>query len=387
MKIIHIYDIESYKINETYDFSEVLMEKNFGFRRIQNTGRGSYIISLPKEWVQDIGLERGSEVAFRMQDNFSLILTPEKIIEMRKGEESELREYWILKEQKDDPQSLCRKIAALYVVSADLIHIRFKDGDSSKYRSAINSLVKNMLLGSEIIEETPEEITLQILVNQSELPVEKAIRRMATLALSANKDAVLAMQNMDKNLIQNVIDVNNDVNRLNTYVIRQLKFGLERNLFRELGFKGPKEFLGYRIVANAIKSIAENALNVANNIATLNKLVKNQTLYLKETLDEEVYSQILTFNGTAHQLFDDSLKAMFKRNYEHADNIISKLGSFDTVGNDLIALITNKKLDPNLSLVFRLALDSARRIVEYSQDVAEVTLHRTVEEISPNQAF
>ncbi len=387
MKIIHIYDIESYKINETYDFSEVLMEKNFGFRRIQNTGRGSYIISLPKEWVQDIGLERGSEVAFRMQDNFSLILTPEKIIEMRKGEESELREYWILKEQKDDPQSLCRKIAALYVVSADLIHIRFKDGDSSKYRSAINSLVKNMLLGSEIIEETPEEITLQILVNQSELPVEKAIRRMATLALSANKDAVLAMQNMDKNLIQNVIDVNNDVNRLNTYVIRQLKFGLERNLFRELGFKGPKEFLGYRIVANAIKSIAENALNVANNIATLNKLVKNQTLYLKETLDEEVYSQILSFNASAHQLFDDSLKAMFKRNYEHADNIISKLGSFDTVGNDLIALITNKKLDPNLSLVFRLALDSARRIVEYSQDVAEVTLHRTVEEISPNQAF
>ena len=43
-----------------------MAEKDLGYRRVQCTGRGSYIISLPKEWVEDIGLKRGSEIAFNL---------------------------------------------------------------------------------------------------------------------------------------------------------------------------------------------------------------------------------------------------------------------------------------------------------------------------------
>ncbi|MFH0897519.1 MAG: phosphate uptake regulator PhoU [Candidatus Bathyarchaeota archaeon] len=363
------------------------MEKDLGFRRVQNTGRGSYIISLPKEWVQNMELKRGSEVSFKMQDDLALVLTPEKMIDEKRENEPKLKEYWILVEQGDDPQSLYRKITALYVVSADLIHIHFKDGNSSKYKAMINNLAKNMLLGLEIIDETPDEVTLQILVNQSELPVEKAIRRMAALTLSANKDAISLLQDKSDNLIQSVTDTYQDVNRLNMYVVRQLKFGLEKNLFRELGFRSPKEFLGYRIVVNDLKSIASNALNIVNNVVALGKLVEKQALYLKEPADKEIYSQILNFNSLAHQLFEEALKAMFKRSYEQADAIISKLESYVTLENDLITIMVSKRLDPNLSLVFRLALDSARRVAEYSRDVAEVTLNRTIEEISSVSAL
>ena len=30
-----------------------MAEKDLGYRRVQCTGRGSYIISLPKEWVEE----------------------------------------------------------------------------------------------------------------------------------------------------------------------------------------------------------------------------------------------------------------------------------------------------------------------------------------------
>jgi phosphate uptake regulator len=210
---------------------------------------------------------------------------------------------------------------------------------------------------------------------------------MATLALSANRDAILALKDRDKTLIQNVIDTYADVNRVSLYAIRQLKYGLEKDLFRELGFRTPKEFLGYRIVVNDLKSIADNAMNIVNNIIVLNKLTEDQTLFIKEPVDEEIYSEILNFNSLAHQLFEESLKALFKRCYDDADKTISQLESRSKLENDIITLISNKKLDPNISSIFRLMLDSSRRTLEYCRNTAEVTLNRTVEEISSKEAI
>ena len=360
------------------------MEKDVGYRRAQLTGRGSYIISLPKDWVQEVGVERGSQIAFKVQNDSSLILTPRKILEGRKeSEKPTLKEYRVLVEPKDDPKSVCRRITSLYVVNADLIHVRYVQGGvAPRFRGAINDLVKNVLLGSEIIDEKPNELTIQILINHPEFPVEKAIRRMAVLALSANKDAVSTLSNKNEGLIPEVIEVANDVNRLNLYAVRQLKYGMERNLFKELGFRTPKEFLGYRIVANDLKNIADNARNIVRKVTTFKEMIRNQTLFLKEAVDEEVYSQILDYNSLAHKLLEDSLKAMFKRDYEQADRIIFEVESIAKRENDLIVLISSKKMDPNISSILSLILDTSRRIVEYSQNIAEVTLNRTIEEVS-----
>ena len=66
----------------------MIMEKDLGYRRVQSTGRGSYIISLPKEWVNDLGIAKGSEVAFKLRDDSSLILTPSKMVEEKVSEKS-----------------------------------------------------------------------------------------------------------------------------------------------------------------------------------------------------------------------------------------------------------------------------------------------------------
>ncbi len=362
--------------------------KEFGHRRIQCTGRGSYIVSLPKKWVQDAGLKGGSEVFFKLSDDFSLILAPEKAFERSEEIGKVKKEYWIRVEPKDDLGSVCRKIKALYVTGADLMRIHFKGKENfSSFKAAINNLVRDTLLGSEIVDETPSEFTIQILIKHPEFPVEKAIRRMATIALSAHRDAILSLKDADKELIQNVLNAYNDVNRLNLYVVRQLKFGVERNLFRELGFKTPKEFLAYRIIVNDVKSVAENARNIVNNIIALRRIIENQTLFIKEPVDEEIYSQILNFNSLAHRLFEDSLKASFKWDYKQADSIISQIEPLAMAGNNIITLISSKKLDPHISSIFMLIFDSSRRIIEYSRNVAEVTLNKTVEDISSAQTL
>jgi hypothetical protein len=49
---------------------------------------------------------------------------------------------------------------------------------------------------------------------------------------------------------------------------------------------------------------------------------------------------------------------------------------------DSINLMLNKKIDPNLAAVLRLVLYNSKKMMEYSRDIAEVTLNRTVDEIS-----
>ena len=104
-----------------------MAEKDLGYRRVQCTGRGSYIISLPKEWVQDIGLKRGSEIAFNLEPDSSLTLIPRKIREKIDGEEGKkLKEYYVSVDPQEDLASTLRMIQALYVISADIIRVHFR---------------------------------------------------------------------------------------------------------------------------------------------------------------------------------------------------------------------------------------------------------------------
>jgi phosphate uptake regulator len=360
-----------------------LAEKDLGYRRVQCTGRGSYIISLPKEWVQDLELKRGSEIAFIIQPDSTLTLVPRKIQEKEgRGNEAKPKEYYINIDPKENIKSILRMIRALYAIGADIIRVHFKNPqDAVKYKNEIKNLSRENFLGSEIIDETADEITLQILIKHSEFPIEKAVRRMAIVALSANRDAIAALKDKNTALFESVIHSHNDVNRLGLYIVRQLKYGIERNLYRELGFRTPKEFLLYRIAVNDIESIAQNAMNIINNLGTLQKLIDDETLFVKDPVDEEIYNQLVNFSSQAHQLYDDSIKALFKREYKDAEKLISKRESLHPLENELIMLMSSKKLDPNIASVLRLIFDSSRRIMDYSGNMAELTLNRTVEEL------
>ncbi len=371
-------------INESFIIGGIsLAVKDLGYRRVQCTGRGSFIISLPKEWVEDLGLKRGSEIAFNIQPDKTLSLVPRKIMEKEGREEaSKPKEYFINVDPKGAPESALRMIRALYAIGADIIHIHFKNLiDAPKYKIETKNFVRDTFLGAEIIDETPDEITLQILIRHSEFGIEKAIRRMAIVALVANRDAIAYLNDHNTTLYESVIHARNDVNRLGLYIVRQLKYGIERNLYRELGFRTPKEFLLYRIAVNDVENIGENALNIINNISAFQKLINEETLFIKDPIDEEVYGQLTEFCAQAQQLYEDAIKAVFKRDYKDAEKLISKREAIVPLENALIMLISSKKMDPNLTSILRLIFDSSRRIMDYGRNMAELTLNRTVEEL------
>jgi phosphate uptake regulator len=299
-----------------------------------------------------------------------------------KNDTSKPKEYYINVDPKEAADSALRMIRALYAIGADIIRIHFKNlKDAPKFKIETKNFVRDTFLGAEIIDETPDEITLQILIKHSEFGIEKAVRRMAIVALAANRDAIAYLNDHSSALYESVIHARNDVNRLGLYIVRQLKYGIERNLYRELGFRTPKEFLLYRMAVNDIENIGENALNILNNIEAFQKLIKEETLFIKDPIDEEVYEQLNDFYTQAQQLYEDSVKAVFKRDYKDAEKLISKREAMVPLEHAIIMLISSKKMDPNVTSILRLIFDSARRILDYGRNMAELTLNRTVEEL------
>ena len=89
-------------------------------------------------------------------------------------------------------------------------------------------------------------------------------------------------------------------------------------------------------------------------------------------------TNLVNFSVQAHQLYDDAIKALFRRDYKDAEKLISKRESLKPLKNELIMLMSSKKIDPNIASVLRLIFDSSRRIMDYSGNMAELTLNRTV---------
>jgi len=359
------------------------MNQDLGYRTIQGTGRDSYIISLPKEWILKSELKKGSQLAFKVQEDSSLLLVPRKVLEKHEERKLALKEHSVEITRKEEPQSIARRIRALYAVSAELIHIRFREGEITfEQKISIKNTVKT-LLGSEIVAESPDEIDIRILIDHPAFPIDQAIRRMLAIAISMDKDAVSALKNFDEDLTQGVISSDDELDRLSLYVTRQLKYGVEHNMFNEMGFRSPKEFLGYRIVVKNIENVGDNAVSTAKNLLSFKKLIDADVLALIKPIDEEVYSSTLRFHSFTHDLLEDSLKALFGRNYRLADGTISRFMSTGLqLENDAINLLMSKRLEPHIAAVIRLILSNSRKMMEYARDIAEVTLNRTVEEIS-----
>ena len=85
------------------------MAKQEDHRKIQFTGKSSYIVSLPKEWVNDNGLRQGDQVSINRNGRSILEIKPLGITKSNSQESAT-----IVISNNDSDESILRKLIALY---------------------------------------------------------------------------------------------------------------------------------------------------------------------------------------------------------------------------------------------------------------------------------
>jgi phosphate uptake regulator len=334
-------------------------------RKIQFTGKSSYIVSLPKKWVEDIGLKPGDQVAVIRQGNSLLQIGPSKKFGAKSTKEASIEV-----ERDEDISLPIRKLIALYILGFNVINLRGKDGRlQTNQREAVKDIVRKMLMGTEITADSTDGMTIQVLINIVELSIDAAFKRMLLIAKSMLKDAILSLQESNNELAKEVIKSDDEVDRFSFYIIRQLNIAIQNEyLLSDMGLVKPRDCLGYRLIVKSVERAADHAANIAADV-----------LEMKEPVDKGVVAKITNMSNFALEVLDDACLSLFKRDYEEAERAIEKLKRIDELEKQVIR---NSNTLTNVSELSRIKFitENLRRIAEYASDIAEIVLNMTVEQ-------
>ncbi|MDQ1281284.1 MAG: hypothetical protein QG670_2549 [Thermoproteota archaeon] len=212
-------------------------------RKLQVVGRRTFSVSLPREWVTKRQLGQGSQIQIHSLEDGALILSPVDLKTQKLGE------ALIRVTSDDQPSTIIRMIISSYLASFSSIVVKSNKAISREQRDAIKAIVHQRLVGAEIMVNTATEIRLQVLQNFIEMSIQSALRRMEIVTASMLKDLVSSLRDYDLCLAKEVISMDNEVDRFNLYVTRQLELAAENiALIRKFNLDSFRDLLGYRLV-------------------------------------------------------------------------------------------------------------------------------------------
>jgi len=335
-------------------------------RKIQFTGKSSYIVSLPKDWIRDKGIKQGDQVSVVRQGSSVLEIKPVNF-----GRRTTQDSATLIITSKDDKHTITRKLISLYFLRYKTINVKPKNGRvDPNQRIAIRNTVKKILMGAEITADSTNEITIQVLINLVELSIDGAFKRMLHLSKSMQNDALLALRENNKELAQEVLNSDDDVDRFSFYIVRQLTIAIENtHMLEEMGFANARDCMGYRIVVKNIERLADHAVSLSQDI-----------LDFEDPIPGKIIDRIQEMSNFSLNVVDDTCLALFKNDYAGAEKAIAESHNISKYEKKVIDLLKTVKNEETVFRVRRI-VENVRRISEYASDIGEVVLNMNVEKL------
>lgn len=334
-------------------------------RKIQFTGRSTYILSLPKKWIEEMNLKPGDPVTIVRQINNALLILPDIVTKSSKSGEAT-----IIVPATESSNSLKRMIISIYLAGYNIIHVKSKSGRIAlQQKDAIREVVRRNLVGTEIIADSSDYITIQVLMSLPELSVSGALRRMFLIASSMHKDAINALRELNYDLANSVIRSDDEVDRFSLYIMRNLVIASQNErVLREVGLKNPSDCLSYRVTVKSVERIADHASSIADKVKDM-----------QEKPNAKLMQKITDMSNHALAVFEDAIESLLRRDYALADKVAEKASIIKSMERDA-ADILSKSSNNNVGN-YKLILEDIRRTAEYSSDIGEAAMNQTIEEV------
>jgi len=200
---------------------------NVDIRRVQVTGGASFVVTLPKEWAEGHKIKKNDPVGMTVQPDGTLLIskdTTDKISQQMKEIDCNTI---------GDPAFLFRLLIGTYIMGFNVIRLTSKQGFPPFVRAVVRDFTQ-MTIGQEVVEETETVIVIKDLLNPAEMPFDNTIKRMFVIVKNMHKDAITALETRNKNLAEDVIKRDIDVDRLNWLIARQANMDLKKKIAKRL---------------------------------------------------------------------------------------------------------------------------------------------------------
>ncbi|MDG6913656.1 MAG: AbrB/MazE/SpoVT family DNA-binding domain-containing protein [Nitrososphaerota archaeon] len=333
------------------------------FRKVQKTGGDSFVVSLPKSWVNDVGLRAKDPVAVLVQSDSSLLIVPRR--DLRPASKSGAT---VESAQGFDKDFLLRHFISYYLAGYDTIMVALGKPDSG-LRGFIREGIRRKLVGVEIIEESPRGILTQCLSGYIDLPLKKGLERMAIIAGGMLTDAVSVLQGGSKDASEEVIERDDEVDRFYHFLLRQLNIAVrDRSVIQEIGLTSTRDCLGYRLAVKNVERVADHAAGIAAEAENL------------RALPEQVVKKIQETTALSKKVFDTSITSLIRLDGKLAEEAIAKSKEVLQMEEKISGEMLAPRMSGTQVASAKLMLESIRRTAEYGSDIAEIAIDLTVAE-------
>ena len=334
-------------------------------RRVQKFGKSTLMVSLPAEWVKEVGLTAGENVYIETDEDGSLKIYPPNL-----KLQALTKEIKVTISNLVSPEIITRIIYSLYILGFDKIEIESKEKMFSEdLLRKIKEAIRN-LIGFEITAQNEDSIQIQSFLDPTKYTMTSLINRLANNLKQMLHYLSLGIKESSRMFLQEILELEREVDKLYYLALRQLILAqLNRSLAYMIGVKRI-QLIGNRILIKAIEEAADEISDAANDLLTL----PPQDL-------EELKTFWSHFNDLIEQatvIIDHAIKVLNKEDLKIANDVMEELRTLRRI---LIAEVTEKDSINNyrIGIIIRSINLRLYNAIRRMEPIVEIAFNRCLE--------
>jgi AbrB family looped-hinge helix DNA binding protein len=321
-------------------------------RKLQTTAAGTFIVTIPKEWAENLGLHKGDLVNVDLDEKDIVIsATRAKKQLTQMGNSINIEEF---KDQK--LLELC--ITASYIQGHDVTEIHSKNKISPDHKRWIRQAVDG-LIGVEISEDYANRIILQNLIDPSKFDLDTLLEKFALTSRAVFEDAIKALIEVDVSLAQDAYERGDQSTKLYRLLMRlALQAIKSRSIREQMKIKDAPSVVVRIIAVRELGRMAYYAMRIAQHVGEIEK-----------KLDEQIVTIIQKMTRVSTEMQKDALDALLKKDLPTASAIIDRMVQVRRLYESASPLIS--KYPERTALALSLIIRDIRAFAGYAVALAD----------------
>ncbi len=238
------------------------------YRKLIAFGKSSFVVSLPKKWVEKHHLKKGSVISFKATDA-ELVLFPQSEVENKE------REIRISVDGKTE-RRVFREIIAGYM--ANFNSFVLYGNELPQQSKSIRDVFHN-LMAIEILEQTSTKMVAKDFLEMDNLDITSIIKKADMIIRSMMTDCRDGKTHLESMRLRG-----NDVDRLTFLLYRAVRHSLQNPLAAKN--HSSVELVDFYWLINSLERIADNIYDLATQLSKMNKEELRITNNLLKKVDE-----------------------------------------------------------------------------------------------------
>ena len=226
-------------------------------RKLQETVGGTYIITIPKEWAEEMQISKGSMVNMDM-DNGSIIISNS---ELKRETEAHSIDISNVKDKK----ALELSIISSYILGHDITELFSSEPTNNDWKDWVKEALKG-LIGIEISEEYADRILLQNLIDPYKFNLFNSMEKFLRNSLAVLSDSIISLQKQGSFLSNDAYSRGKELIRTYRLLFRLIILaGKDKSLCSNFGLQNLTDTTLYTVAIREMGRISYYAMRTAQH--------------------------------------------------------------------------------------------------------------------------